>query len=206
MSTTLTNHQFTVAEYLAFEASSLDKHEYRHGEIIGMPRVSIRENRIGGNILGQLFGRLRGTACRPLVSTQRIHVPKRHFYTYADVLVYCGKVELTNEDPDSITNPRVIVEVLSKSTENYDRGQKWEFYQQLDSLREYLLVSQEEAKVTLYYREPGGPWMYELVAGLDQTLRLSSIECELPLAEIYENVELGPEGEEPQRESSSPSG
>jgi Uma2 family endonuclease len=196
MSTASAKRRYTVAEYIALEADSLDKHEFYRGEIFAMAGASFRHNQITGNTYHALRNKLAGKTCQPFGSDLRIRVQRRDLYTYADALVVCGKAELTNEKPESVTNPRVIVEVLSKSTENYDRGQKWEFYQQLDSLREYLLVSQEEAKVTRYYRESGGPWMYELVAGLDQNLRLSSIECELPLAEIYENVELGPEVEE----------
>jgi Uma2 family endonuclease len=120
-------------------------------------------------------------------------VKKSNLYTYSDTLVICGKIERDSEDKDSVTNPRVIFEVLSKSTENYDRGQKWEFYQQLDSLREYLLVSQEDAKVTRYFRSENGPWHYKLVSGIDQALALDSLGCELPLTEIYDNVTFGPE-------------
>jgi Uma2 family endonuclease len=196
MSTAPVKRPFTAAEYIALEADSLTKHEFYRGEIFAMAGASFRHNQVSASILGILHASLRGSGCRPFGSDLRIRVHRRDLYTYADALVVCGQAELTNEKPESVTNPRVIVEVLSKSTENYDRGQKWEFYQELDSLREYLLVSQEEAKITRYYREPGGPWMYELVSGLDQTLRLSSIECELALAEIYENVELGPEAED----------
>lgn len=198
MSAALAKRRLTVAEYLALEADSLTKHEFYRGEIFAMAGASIRHNEISGNLYHALRKRLGGKGCRPYGSDLRIRIDAADLFTYANALVVCGRIERAAESPESVTNPRVIVEVLSKSTESYDRGQKWEFYQQLDSLREYVLVSQDEAKVERFFRTEGGPWMYELVSGLDQSLRLSSVECELPLAEIYENVEFGPEvGESP---------
>jgi Uma2 family endonuclease len=195
MSTAFSKRRFTVAEYLALEADSLEKHEFYQGEIFAMAGATIRHNEISGNIFAGLHARLRGTNCRPYGSDLRIRVKKPNLFTYSDTLVICGKIEHAEESQHSVTNPRVVFEVLSKSTENYDRGQKWEFYQQLDSLREYVIVSQEEAKVTRYLREEGGPWRYLLISGQDQILALESLDCELPLAEIYENVSFGPEEE-----------
>lgn len=195
MSTAPTKRRFTIAEYLALEADSLEKHEYYQGEIFAMAGATIPHNEISGNIYHALRNALRGKDCRPYGSDLRIRVKKPNLYTYADTLVICGKIERDVDDKNSVTNPRVIFEVLSKSTENYDRGQKWEFYQQLESLREYVLVSQSEAKVTRYYREEGGAWQYLLITGLDHVLALESVGCELPLGEIYENVNLGPEEE-----------
>ena len=199
MSTAPSQRRFTIAEYLALEEDSETKHEFYQGEIFAMAGATIPHNEISGNIYHSLRGRLGGTNCRPYGSDLRIRVKKPNLFTYSDTLVVCGKIEHAEESPHSITNPRVIFEVLSKSTENYDRGQKWEFYQQLDSLREYVLVSQEEAKVTRYFRDDGGAWRYILITGLQQTLALESVSCELPLSEIYDNVTFGPEeaGETP---------
>jgi Uma2 family endonuclease len=195
MSTAPTKRRFTIAEYLALEADSLEKHEYYHGEIFAMAGASIAHNEIAANILARLHALLRGKGCRAYGSDLRIRVKESNLYTYSDTLVVCGKIERDSEDKDSVTNPRVIFEVLSESTESYDRGKKWEFYQELDSLREYLLVSQEDATVTRYSRNDAGPWHYLLFSGLDQVLALESLDCELPLAEIYENVSFGPEQE-----------
>jgi Uma2 family endonuclease len=160
MSTAPSKRRFTIAEYLALEEDSPTKHEYYQGEIFAMAGATIRHNEITGNIFAGLHTRLRRKGCRPYGSDLRIRVKKPNLFTYADTVVVCGNVERAEESPHSVTNPRVIFEVLSKSTENYDRGQKWEFYQQLDSLQEYVLVSQEEAKITRYYRPAGGPWQY----------------------------------------------
>lgn len=193
MSTTRTKRRLSVAEYLALEGDSPAKHEFRDGEIVAVPVANIRHNEISGNILAGLHARLRGKGCRPYGSDLRIRVNVVNLFTYADVLVTCGKIETADESLHSVTNPRAIFEVLSRATENYDRGRKWEYYQQLDSLQEYVHVSQEDAKVTRYFRTPGGPWRYVLIRGIDQTLPLTSLDCELPLAEIYDNVTFGPE-------------
>jgi len=193
MSTVPSKRRFTIAEYLAFEEDSLEKHEFYQGEIFAMAGATIRHNEIAGNIFGQLHSLLRGKGCRPYGSDQRVRIQRAGLYTYTDTVVICGAIERDEADRQAAINPRVIFEVLSKSTENYDRGKKWEFYQQLDSLREYILVSQEEAKITRYFREEGGPWRYMLITGLEQVLALESLGCELPLTGIYENVTLGPE-------------
>ena len=193
MSTAPSKRRFTIAEYLAVEEDSLDKHEFYRGEIFAMAGATIRHNEIVGNIFGQLHSLLRGKGCRPYGSDLRIRVKQVNFYTYTDTVVICGAIDRDEDDREAATNPRVIFEVLSKSTENYDRGKKWEFYQQLDSLREYVLVSQEEAKVSRYFRDDGGPWRYMLISGMEQRLALESLACELPLAEIYDNVTFGPE-------------
>lgn len=193
MSTAPTKRRFTIAEYLALEEDSPIKHEFYQGEIFAMSGATIPHNEISGNIFAGLHTKLRGKGCRPYGSDLRVRVKKANLYTYTDTVVICGPIERDDDDRHSVTNPRVIFEVLSKSTENYDRGQKWEFYQQLDSLREYVLVSQAEAKVTRYFREEGGEWRYMLISGLEQVLALESLGCELPLTEIYDNVTFGPE-------------
>jgi Uma2 family endonuclease len=187
------HRRLSVAEYVVFERDSRSKHEFYRGELFAMAGGTIRHNDISGNIYHALRNRLKGTNCRPYASDQRVSVKPADLYTYTDTVVICGPVSRDEDDRDAITNPRVIFEVLSKSTENYDRGKKWEFYQQLDSLREYLIVSQEESKITRYYRDEGGKWYYKLVSGLDQNLEIASLACSLPLTDIYDNVTFGPE-------------
>ncbi len=195
MSTAPSKRQFTLAEYLALESDSLEKHEFYQGEIYAMAGASISHNEITANILARLHALLHGKGCRPYGSDQRIRIKKVNLYTYSDTAVICGPIERDDADRQAALNPRAIFEVLSKSTENYDRGQKWEFYQQIPSLREYVIVSQEESKVTRYFRDEGGPWRYLLTSGLENVLALESLGCKLPLAEIYENVTFGPEEE-----------
>lgn len=193
MSTASARRSLSVAEYLAIEDASPTKHEYYQGEMFAMAGATIRHNDISGNIYHALRNQLKGTPCRPYASDQRISIRKAGLYTYSDTVVICGTIQRDPEDKQAATNPRVIFEVLSKSTESYDRGKKWEFYQQLDSLREYLLVSQEDAIIAQFYRQDSGTWQYRLINGLDRTLQLESLGCQLPLTEIYDHVTFGPE-------------
>jgi len=193
MSTAPSKRHFTIAEYLAIEQDSPTKHEYYRGEIFAMAGAAIRHNDISGNIYHTLRNLLKGKDRRPYASDQRISIQRADLYTYSDTAVICGPVQRDQEDRQAATNPVVIFEVLSQSTEKYDRGAKWEFYQQLDSLRAYVLVAQDEPKVTLYFRSEGGAWRYTLITGLEAALELEPIGCKLPLREIYDNVVFGPE-------------
>ena len=193
MSTAPQKRRTSLKEYLEWEERSGTRHEFYQGEIFAMAGASPRHNRIAGNIFARLHQLLEGTKCEPFASDQRIRIEPVDLSTYPDVSVVCDGLELSANDARAITNPRVIVEVLSKTTENYDRGPKFELYQHLDSLQEYLLVSQEDARVTQYVRNDDGTWRYKLVVGLEVTLDIESINCRLPLAVIYRNVEFGPE-------------
>jgi Uma2 family endonuclease len=196
MSTAPVNRRFTVEEYLVLEEDSETKHEYYKGEIFAMAGASIRHNEISGNIFATLHGRLRGTGCRPYNADQRIRVHTADLYTYSDTLIVCGPLERDEKQSETIANPRVVFEVPSKSTERNDRGRKFEFYQQLESLQEYVLVSQSEPTVTHFVRD-GSSWRYVLIQGLDQSVALESVPCTMTLSEIYENVTfVGPDQEE----------
>ena len=188
MSTAPSKRFFTPAEYLALEEAAPSKHEYYRGEIFEMAGGSIRHNEISGNIYFHLRGDLRNRPCRPYNSDQRLKAPGPGLYTYSDAFVVCGELQRDELNPETITNPSVIFEVLSPSTESDDRGQKFEFYQQIDYLREYVLVSQVEPKVTHFIRADDGSWRYELITGLEMSLVLKSIDCTLPLTDIYDNV------------------
>jgi Uma2 family endonuclease len=191
MSTVPARHWITVQEYLAQEEKSLVKHEYYRGEIFAMAGATIPHNIIAANILAHLHARLRGTGCRPFGSDQRVKVEAVGLFTYPDVTVICGPVETAKDDPHSATNPRVLVEVLSEATEAYDRGRKLKMYLQLDSLREYVLVSQDELRVDVLARSDDGRWTMSIVDGLDAEVPLASIHCRLAMADIYEGVEFG---------------
>jgi Uma2 family endonuclease len=188
--------RYTLAEYQALEQDSEAKHEYFQGEIFAMAGASIRHNEICGNLYHALRKTLQGHPCRSYLSDQRFSIRPAGLYTYADTTVICGPLQVDERDSEAIVNPQVIFEVLSPSTENYDRGKKWEFYQQLDSLREYVLVSQDEPKITRYFLDKDGGWHYSLITGLDQTLHLKSLDCDMKMAEIYDNVQFGGPPEE----------
>jgi Uma2 family endonuclease len=139
-----------------------------------------------------LHGKLRGSPCRPYNSDQRIRIPSNSLATYPDVSVICGQLEPDRQDADAAINPRVLFEVLSPATEKYVRGKKFDFYRGLDSLQEYVLVSQEEPQVERFTRQEDGGWLLTVFKGLEAELDLSAIGCRLSLAEIYEDIAFGP--------------
>jgi len=184
-----------LAEYLVWEERSGGKHEYYRGETFAMAGALPRHNRIARNILVRLDQLLAGGPCEVFGSDQRIRIAPVDLSTYPDVSVICDGLNVDPVDRHAATNPRVIVEVLSKSTENYDRGPKFEFYQRLASFAEYVVVYQEEPKIIHYVRQDDGTWTYKLLVGADEQLRLDSVNCELPFSAIYRNIEFGPETE-----------
>lgn len=193
MSTAPSRRRITVAEYVARERESLEKHEYYRGEVFAMAGATPRHNRIAGNIYAELHAPLKGKPCKPSNSDQRIRIEEADLSTYPDVSVICGKMEVSPADTIAATNPVVVFEVLSKSTESYDRGPKFELYQQSPTLRQYVIVEQASAKIVSYERDEDGTWRYKLLVGMEQTLELPAIGCRLPLAEVYRDVEFGPE-------------
>ena len=185
--------QFTLAEYLVREAAASHKSEFYRGEIFAMSGGTPEHSQVGGNVFASLRGRLRGSPCRPYNSDLRIRVPTNGLTTYPDVSVVCGELQLDAEDRHAINNPSVLFEVLSKSTENYDRGKKFDLYRELESLREYILIAQEESHVERFVRQDDGSWLLTVFKGVDAVLELPTLGCTLPLAEIYEDVTFGPE-------------
>jgi len=185
--------RYTIEEYLARERVAPYKSEYYRGQIFAMSGGTPRHNTTGGNIFSSLRGRLRGSGCRPHNSDQRIRIPANGLATYPDVSVVCGELQLDTQDRDAIVNPRVIFEVLSNSTESYDRGRKFDLYRQLESLREYLLVAQDEPQVDRFVRQEDGSWNLTVFKGLEAVLEVTTLGCVLPLREINEDVVFGPE-------------
>jgi Uma2 family endonuclease len=178
----------TVAEYLALERETAEKHEYFKGEIYAMGGASFSHALLTGNVTRELGNRLREKPCRVLPTDLRVKVSPTGLYTYPDVVVVCGEPKL--EQPgDTLLNPKLIVEVLSESTERKDRGWKFEQYQAIDSLTDFLLVAQDTPRLELFTREADGRWLYVAENRMEASVRLVSIGCELKLAEVYEKVE-----------------
>lgn len=182
----------TVEEYLAFERAGDTKHEYFDGQAFAMAGASYAHFVICGNLITKLNSRLSGGPCRAGGSDLRIKVKSQQFYTYPDVVVVCGKPHLEDAGSDTLLNPKAIIEVLSPSTERFDRGKKFALYQALDSLTDYVLVSQEGPRVEHYEREDAGHWRLAVYDATEDVVGLRSISCDLPLNEIYEGVEFGP--------------
>jgi Uma2 family endonuclease len=179
--------RYTVEEYLALEASTREKHEYLDGEVFAMGGASEAHNVIVGNVLGELRQQLKGKPCRVYPSDLRVKVSSTGLYTYPDVIVVCGRSEL--EQPgDTLLNPNVIVEVLSESSEAYDRGKKFEQYRSLASLTDYLLVAQDKPLVEHYARQSEGRWLLVVANRTVDSMEIASIGCTLALSEVCSNV------------------
>jgi len=180
----------TPKEYLALERSAEYKSEYLAGEIFAMAGTSERHNLIAGNVFAELHAQLRKRPCKVYVSDVRLKVNRTGLYTYPDVMVVCGETQFADDQQDMILNPTVIIEVLSESTEGYDRGKKFEHYRKLDSLSEYILIAQDRYHVERYVRQPDNQWLLAETDNVHDTLSLTSIACNLALADIYDKVEI----------------
>jgi len=191
--------RLTPAEYLSLEQKSEQKHEYLRGQVFAMAGASPKHNAVCGNAIRALGARVRGRRCLVMPSDQHVYVEATELGTYPDVTVLCGPAKYHPDFPRSVVNPAILMEVLSPSTEGYDRGAKFDHYRHLDSLREYVLVSTDRHAVDHYRREEDGTWRLTVVRGAGAALRLPSIDATIPLAELYENLDLvAPEGlEEP---------
>jgi len=173
--------------YLERERNAASRSEYRDGRIMAMTAGPEEHSLLSVNLTALLHSQLRGGSCRVYNSDLKVRLPNTLRYVYPDATVVCGPSEFQDERKDILTNPTVILEVLSDSTEAYDRGEKWERYQRLPSLREYVLVSQSHATVERYCRQ-GDLWIYALTSGLEASVMLESIGVTLPLADIYEGI------------------
>ncbi|PYS82825.1 MAG: hypothetical protein DMF67_11620 [Acidobacteria bacterium] len=175
----------TPEEYLAAERTSEVKHEYFAGEIFAMVGASRRHNLIAANIIRVLGNQLLDRTCNVYPSDMRVKVSATGKYTYPDVVVACDEEKFDDAEKDTLLNPVVVVEVLSESTEAYDRGKKFEQYQQIESLAEYLLVAQEPQRVEQYVRQSNREWRYSEYHDAGDVLKLGVIGCELALRDVY---------------------
>ena len=199
MATPASQTRLTPEEYIAFERKALPdseiiRHEYLNGELIAMSGASRAHNLITGNIFGEL--RLKGNGCETYANEMRMSAPFTSSYFYPDIVVVCEEPRFEDDVFDTLLNPIILVEVLSPSTEAYDRGEKFAHYRQLASLQEYVLVAQDKVLVEHYRRQEkhgtapvtGKDWIFTDFQELEEILPLISIQCELPLREIYERV------------------
>ncbi len=178
----------TPEEYLALERQSEHKSEYYDGEIFAMTGASRKHNLIALNIGADLHNQLKGRACEAYLNDMRVHIPATGLYTYPDVVVVCGEPQLEDEHLDTLLNPVLIVEVLSKSTARYDRTSKFSDYRSIPSFIEYLLVSQDEYRVEHNTKQTDGRWLLSDIRGLESKIELASVQCTLALSEVYDKV------------------
>lgn len=178
----------TPEEYLALERSSEYKSEYLNGEIFAMTGASRKHNLIATNIVVSLGNQLKGGPCEVYVSEMRVKVNAVGLYTYADLAIVCGEPQLEDKYFDTLLNPTVLIEILSKSTEGYDRIAKSDYYRRLTSLAEYLFIAREEYRVEQYTRQPDDHWLLTETHSLKGVVDLQSIKCSLALRDVYQKI------------------
>jgi Uma2 family endonuclease len=183
----LANKRWTAEEYLAFEASSEEKHEFFGGEVYLMTGASDNHNLIVASTLIALGAQRRGRPCKIYPSDMLVHIASVGDYFYPDLMIVCGQAEVVHVKRDMLLNPTVVIEVLSPSTEMYDRVKKFEGYRTLDSLQEYVLIAQDRPHIERYTRQDKG-WLFIEANGLDETIDLASISFTLALREVYDQV------------------
>lgn len=181
--------RYTPDEYLALERHAEFKSEFLDGRIVAMAGATMPHVTIAANVSAELRARFRGTPCRSFVSDMRVQIGGGRRYTYPDVSAVCEEPRFLDGTLDTLLNPVLIVEVLSPSTEAYDRGEKFLHYRTIESLREYVLVAQDRVLVERFVRS-GDFWTLSTLRDLDASLELGSVDCSIPLREVYYGVEL----------------
>ncbi len=181
-------HFYTHEEYLALEEKAEYKSEYRQGEIVAMAGASLNHNRIAGDVHTILNNALEGKPCESFIGDVRLWIEKKNLYTYPDVMVVCAKPELVEGRTDTIINPKIIIEVLSKSTAGYDKGDKFQAYWAVDTFEEYVLIDQYRVHVEYFRQVSDKEWLLRVLTKADDVLKLESIEVEIALNKIYRNV------------------
>lgn len=180
----------TPEQYLEIERKAEFKSEYYRGEMFAMAGASEPHNLLVWNLIAQLYPQLRRGSCRGYPSDMRVHVPATGLFTYPDVTIVCGEPQFADDRRDTLLNPTLIIEVLSPSTEAFDRGRKFRHYQSIRSLQYYVLISSDHMQVDWYTRQPDAPWLFSSASSPDESVALQAIGCTLKLSDIYEGVEL----------------
>lgn len=180
---------YTLEDYFALEETADYRSEYYQGEIFALTGGSVNHNRIAVNVLVALTDAFRKKPCEAFASDLRLLVKQVGLYTYPDVMVVCNGLEFAHDRTDTITNPIVIFEVLSPSTESYDRGKKFEFYRTIKMLKDYVLIDQERVHVEYFRQLDNGQWLLGVFDDEADTLTLQSISVEIPLSDIYQRVD-----------------
>jgi Uma2 family endonuclease len=180
----------TEEQYLEIERKANHKSEYFQGEMFAMAGAGEAHNLVAVNLIAILHAQFRSRDCRMYAADMRVRVNKSGLYTYPDVTAVCGPSQFFGDQRDTLINPTFIAEILSPSTEAYDRGRKFDQYKSIPSLREYLLVSSDRIHVDLLARQPDGRWILTSADSREESLELQSIGCRLSLSELYERVDL----------------
>lgn len=180
----------TIEEYLAMEEASTEKHEYYKGEVFAMSGPKVIHSIIATNLMRDIAVHLKGKSCKPFNSDQRVFIEKNGLLTYPDLTIVCGKIETLNDDKWNITNPSVIIEILSPSTKSYDRGTKFGLYRDIPTLKEYILIDSESIIVEAFIINKDNHWQLTEHQTQAETLYIKTIDLSIPLSDIYLDTEL----------------
>jgi Uma2 family endonuclease len=180
--------RLSAEEYLAIDRAATTRSEFYNGRMFAMSGGTHTHGRVIGNLSGELHAALKKTGCYVVPSDQRVRVGPNGLYTYPDIVGIFGKPEFADDQRDTLLNPALIIEVLSPSTEGYDRGFKASQYRTLPSLQEYAFVSQTEPRIEIFRRQPAGDWLLAEYAGMDAVCRFTSVNCDLGLADVYDGI------------------
>ena len=192
-------NKFTVEEYLQMEKTATERHEYYqgeifqmqgHGELLAMSGAANRHNMIFSNLFGEMCLQLKGKPCRPYGPDMRLNIPENTLFTYPDISIYCGEPESIPGDEESFIHPTVLIEILSPSTREYDRGGKFKPYRDIPTLQEYILVDTKTVNVEAFRLNKSKHWELEEYTLLSETLSMPSINVSIPLTEIYATTKL----------------
>jgi Uma2 family endonuclease len=181
--------KLSIEEYLVFERESESKHEYYKGEVFAMSCAGARHNIIFSNLFIALGTKLKGKPCIPFGSDMRVHIPENTLFTYPDISVFCNS-DFQKKEEDFLVGPTVIVEILSPSTQHYDRGGKFKLYRDIPTLKEFILVDTESISVKVFRLNATNHWELEEYKILTDSLLISTLEISIPLSIIYNNTKL----------------
>lgn len=176
--------------YLEQERAAEYKHEYYHGKTVAMAGASLAHNRIVSNVIQNIGSLLRNSSCEIFPSDLRVSVPSATSYTYPDATIVCGEPEMLDDKFDTLKNPSVIIEVISPSTEDTDRGRKFFFYMQIPSFKEYILINSTNVYIQAGRKQADGSWKFEDIRDLNAALSVASIGYQIPLTDVYANVKF----------------
>ncbi|MCE7069661.1 Uma2 family endonuclease [Dyadobacter sp. CY327] len=177
---------YSEQEYLELERKADYKSEYYKGEIFAMAGASPNHNRIMANLSGEIYMALKGRSCQNFSSDMRLHIPQNGLYTYPDIIILCGKPEFSQNDKDTLINPSVIIEVLSKSTSAYDRGDKFRLYRSIPTLTDYILVDSLSISVEVFRKNEDGTWLLNSeINNINERITLTNINVQIELKDVY---------------------
>lgn len=183
-----TKQRYTIEEYLEMERASDVKHEYYQGEIFAMAGAGPEHNLIFSNVFGELYASLKGKPCRPYGSDMRIHIPENTLFCYPDISIFCGDPITSDKEKDTVIHPTIIIEILSKSTRTYDQTTKFDFYRDIPTLKEYILIDSERIGVTSFLINEHNRWVLQDYKTLEDIVHIPTVEVSLSMYDIYNDV------------------